>query len=183
VTSCPGAPSFLFSDSFGMDVDFIIEHLGLEPHPEGGYYRETYRCEERIPPHGLPSRYSAEKSFGTAILYLLTSDTVSVLHRLRSDEVFHFYLGDPVLMLLLYPDGHGEEVILGNDLERGQFPQRVVPGYTWQGMMLVEGGSFALMGTTVAPGFDFGDFELGGGKELVREYPRFERIIERLTRR
>jgi len=179
----PSWGTAVFLRVFGMDVDFIIEHLGLEPHPEGGYYRETYRCDERIPPRGLPSRYSTGKSFGTAILYLLTSDTVSVLHRLKSDEVFHFYLGDPVSMLLLYPDGRGEEVVLGNDMEKGQYPQRVVPRHTWQGMMLVDGGSFALMGTTVAPGFDFEDFEIGDGEELARKYPRFEGIIARLTRR
>ena len=105
------------------DAQSIIEHLNLKPLPfEGGYFRETYRSDETVAQTGLPSRYTGEKHFGTAIYYLITPDSVSALHRIKSDEVFHFYLGDPVTMLQLHPDGTGKTVVLGNDLEKGQFP-------------------------------------------------------------
>ena len=165
-----------------MDKNFIIKHLGLTPLPgEGGYYRETYRSGETLSHHVLPERYTADKSFGTAIYYLISADTFSALHRLPSDELFHFYLGDPVHMLRLFPDGSGDTVVLGNDMAKGQLPQCSVPQYTWQGMRLIDGGQFALMGTTVAPSFDFTDLELGDRKQLIVRYPDFKDTIEILT--
>ncbi|MBN1592034.1 MAG: cupin domain-containing protein [Candidatus Coatesbacteria bacterium] len=167
-----------------MDAKRLIEILNLEPHPaEGGYYRETYRSGDAIPQGALPSRYAGRsRSVSTAIYFLLTRDTFSAMHRLRGDEIFHFYMGDPVTMVHLYPDGHGEEVILGNDLERGHKCQVVVPMNVWQGAFLDDGGEFALLGTTVAPGFDFADFELGRREDLVRAYPEYAGLTERLTR-
>ena len=165
-----------------MDVDEIIKFLKLKPHPgEGGYYRETYRSDEKIPAAALPPRYKADKQFGTAIYYLLTPDSFSAFHRIPTDEIFHFYLGDPVTMFHIHPDGHGETVILGNDLKASQIPQCVVLKNVWQGSYLNKGGKFALMGTTVAPAFDFQDFELGKREILIKEYPNFKKIIERLT--
>ena len=165
-----------------MDVDFIIKHLGLEPLPgEGGYYKETYRSDDILTVDALPSRYTVEKRLGTAIYYLVTEGTFSALHHLPSDEIFHFYLGDPVRMLQLYPDGTGKTFVLGNDLAEGHLPQVTVPRYTWQGMRLIRGGRFALMGTTVAPSFDFHDLELGDRKILAAGYPEFKDIIELLT--
>jgi predicted cupin superfamily sugar epimerase len=151
----------------------IITALDLRPLPrEGGYYRETYRSAEP-----LPGRL---RKLSTAIYYLLTKDTFSALHRLPSDELFHFYLGDPVSMLQLRPDGTGKVITLGPDILEGQAPQVVVPAGVWQGSWL-ESGSFALLGTTMAPGFDFTDYEAGDRAELTRTYPEFANLIARLT--
>ena len=166
-----------------MDVEHIIRHLGLEPHTgEGGFFRETYRSADTLGSEALGNRYRAKKSLSTAIYYLLTPETCSVMHRLRSDEIFHFYLGDPVTLLLLYPDGRGETKTLGQDIQAGQLLQVPVPRAVWQGLCLNEGGSFALLGTTVAPGFDSEDFELGERESLSHRYPEFSGLIGRLTR-
>jgi predicted cupin superfamily sugar epimerase len=160
----------------------LIERLNLKPHPEGGFYTETYRADELIHAGSLPSRYGGERAFGTAIYYLLVPGTCSSMHRIQSDEIFHFYMGDPVDMLLLFPGGEGKTVTLGYHLEGGMMPQVVVPRGVWQGAALRDGGQWALMGTTVAPGFEFQDFETGERDTLVNEYPRFERAIRGLTR-
>jgi len=160
----------------------IIERLGLQPHPrEGGYFVETYRATESIPRSGLPARYSTERNYSTAIYYLLTANTFSEMHRLPTDEVFHFYLGDPVTMLRLFPDGSSERIVLGSDVLSGQKPQVVVPQNVWQGTILNEGGEFALLGCTVAPGFDYADYESGEREKLVTEYPDEKEWIERLS--
>jgi predicted cupin superfamily sugar epimerase len=160
----------------------IIKSLGLIPHPaEGGFFRETYRSREAIPRAALPARYPADRSFSTAIYYLLTPQTCSRLHRLSSDEIFHFYLGDPITMLLLHPDGRSEEIALGSDIENGLRLQVVVPKGTWQGSFLQYEGRFALLGTTVAPGFDYADYEAGDLKTLVNRYPERTELITRLT--
>lgn len=164
-----------------MKKEEIIELLGLKPHPEGGYYRETYRADESIPSEALPERYRGMRSLSTAIYYLLTPETFSSIHRLKSDEIFHFYLGDPVLMLLLFPDGTSKRVTLGNDIMKGHLPQLVVPRNTWMGGMLIDRGKFALLGTTVAPGFEFEDFELGNREKLIRKYPHEKELILSLT--
>jgi predicted cupin superfamily sugar epimerase len=150
----------------------IITHLNLRPLPrEGGLYRETYRSDLQGP-NG--------RAAGTAIYYLLTPDTFSALHRLAYDEVFHFYLGDPVEMLQLDPkSGEGRVVTLGSDLLAGQQPQVVVPRGVWQGSRLKPGGSFALLGTTMAPGFDFADYE-AGNERLADVFPAFAERIRRL---
>jgi len=159
----------------------IIELLDLKPLSfEGGYYRETYRSEDIVKVANLPERYKTDKTFGTAIYYLLTPDTCSKLHRLPTDEIFHFYLGDPVTMLLLYPDGRGEEVTLGQDLSKGQRVQLTVPAGVWQGGILCEGGRYALMGATMAPGFDIGDFESADESVLIKKYPDYNDLIKRL---
>ena len=164
-----------------MNAHEIIKLLGLEPHAEGGFYKETCRSDEKIPHHALPARYQVDKHLYTAIYYLLTPDTISALHRIQTDELFHFYLGDPVSMLWLCPDGCAETKILGNDIAAGQLLQCLVPKGVWQGMCLVEGGRFALMGTTMAPGFDFHDFELGNRGDLIKNYPHHAHLIERFT--
>ncbi len=156
--------------------------LNLRPHPaEGGFFAETYRSDERLAGEALPTRYGGARAFGTAIYYLLTPETFSTMHRLASDEVFHFYLGDPVEMLHLFPDGTGRIVTLGPDLEAGMRPQAIVPRGAWQGARLVPGGRFALLGTTVAPGFDFADYEAGPREALLRTYPAFRDCIVALT--
>jgi predicted cupin superfamily sugar epimerase len=169
----------------GFDVasaEKIIRGLGLQRlEPEGGYYARTYLSSEKIPRTALPGRYNSDKPFGSAIYYLLTSDTCSVLHRLRTDEIFHFYLGDPVVMLQLHTDGTARVITIGNDVENGHLPQVLVPRKVWQGSYLREGGKFALMGTTMAPGFDSSDYEAGDRERLIGEYPDQEEMIIKLT--
>lgn len=143
----------------------LISLLHLQPLPlEGGYYRETYRSEH-----------------GTAIYYLLTPETCSALHRLPQDEIFHFYLGDPVTMLQLHPDGSSQVITVGPEIDKGQQVQVVVPAGVWQGSFLREGGQCALMGTTVAPPFEFSQYEAGDRDALLRQYPSQKDLIARLT--
>ena len=164
-------------------VQEIIAALGLKPLPlEGGYYRETHRCAESLSAAVLPPRYGRDKAMMTAIYYLLTPDTFSALHRLPTDELFHFYRGDPVHMLQLWPDGSSRVAVLGGDVLAGQQPQLVVPRGVWQGSSLAPGGTFALMGTTMVPGFDFADFEAADREQLSARYPDRAELIRQLTR-
>jgi len=165
-----------------LNADEIVKLLGLEPLPvEGGWYRETWRSESDVPAQVLGPAYRSTRRLGTAIYYLLTPAACSALHRLSSVEIFHFYLGDPVTMLQLHPDGSSRLIRLGQSLEKGERPQVVVPGGTWQGSFLEEGGNFALLGTTVTPGFEFEDYEPGRRSDLVRTYPDRRDPIVRLT--
>jgi len=148
---------------------------------EGGFYVETYRSQETIGPEALPERFEGRRSIGTAILYLLTADTVSKLHRLKSDEIYHFYLGDEVTMLQLFPDGSSRVITLGCDIAGGQLLQVVVLQGTWMGCLLAAGGEFALMGTTVCPGFKFEDFESADREHLLKLYPSQREFILKLT--
>ncbi len=153
------------------------------PHArEGGFFVETFRARERFAADALGPGWPGPRALATAIYYLLTPDAFSALHRLRSDEVFHFYLGDPVEMLHLMPDGSGRVLLLGTDLAAGMRPQVVVPKGVWQGSRLVAGGRFALLGTTVSPGFDPADFEPGEREGLLEAYPGFHERIAALTR-
>ena len=160
----------------------LIRHLGLAPHPkEGGFFRETYRAGESLPASALPPRYQGPRSASTAIYYLLTPTTFSALHRLQTDEIFHFYLGDPIRMLQLDPDGTGRTIVLGPDVLHGQQLQVLAPRGIWQGSCLEPGGAFALVGCTVAPGFEYIDYEAGDRQTLLRQYPAFADMIRRLT--
>ena len=160
----------------------IIARLGLTPHPEeGGWFRETHRSDETWPGDVLPGRYTSARAFGTAIYYLLTPETYSHLHMLQSDEIFHFYAGGVCEMLQLHPDGTGETLLFGNDLMAGQQPQITVPRGHWQGLRLLPGAPFALMGCTVAPGFEYADYAHGDRAELLSAYPGFANQIIRLT--
>jgi predicted cupin superfamily sugar epimerase len=166
-----------------LTADQIITFFNLKPHPEeGGYFAETYRSSEAIPEKALPSRYKGVRFFGTAIYYLLTPETFSVMHRLRSDEIFHFYLGDPVEMLQLSPDGSGKVITMGFDIPHGSQPQVVVPRGVWQGTRLSKNGRFSLLGATVSPGFEFSDYESGRRDKLVKSYPQFRDFIVALTK-
>lgn len=165
----------------------LKELLHLEPHPrEGGWFRQTWRAEEAIPPAALPARYGraseAGRAAGTAIYYLLEPESFSEMHRLASDEVFHFYLGDPVEMLQLHPDGSGRRIVLGQDVVGGELLQTVVPQGVWQGSRLIDGGEFALLGCTVSPGFEYADYESGAQETLVRGWPAWSEMTARLTR-
>ena len=168
-----------------LTADRIIQLLGLEPLPqEGGQFRQTYRAAEEVPASALPARYGAPRRFATAIYYLLTDDpdSFSALHRLTTDEIYHFYLGAPVEMLLLHPDGSSERIVLGQDLASGQQVQFTVPAGSWQGSRLIRGGRYALLGMTVAPGYEQEDFELGNRENLLRDYPGQAESIRGLTR-
>jgi uncharacterized protein len=165
-----------------MTADKLIKLLGLKPHPEGGYFRETYRSDEMIDKDALPKRYAGDRRYGTAIYYLLTREAFSAIHRIKTDEVYHFYLGDPVELVQLLPDGSGRVMLLGNDLTSGAHVQTVVSRETWQGARLAEGGKYALLGTTVSPGFEFADFETADRTDLIRSYPSFTDSIIALTR-
>ena len=168
-----------------MDIEKLKQIFGLKPLPkEGGFYAESYRSDEKLPGKCLPKRYRdvGDRCFGTAIYFLLTADTFSALHRLMSDEIYHFYFGDPVEALILRENGSGELVTIGTDFDRGMRPQMVVPRGAWQGSRLKAGGKFALLGTTVAPGFEFADCELANRELLAENYPRFAEMIRELTR-
>lgn len=163
----------------------IIEHFGLKPLPvEGGLYIQTYRSSETLEANCLPARFDTSRPYGTAIVYLFTtdSDSFSAVHSLPTDEVFHFYLGDPVELLHLYPDGSSEVIELGQDLLNGQKVQHVVPRGVWQASRLKSGGKWALVGTTMAPGFSHEDYLGGDAQELVQQYPERAEYIQRLTR-
>jgi uncharacterized protein len=158
-----------------LTADELIKFLGLKPHPEGGYYRESYRSPGTIP------GFTPPRAFSTAIYYLLVQGSISKLHRLSADEIFHFYKGDPLTWVLLGPGGTLKKIILGQDLKKNHQPQMVVPAGTWFGGSLNPGGNYALMGTTVAPGFEFKDFEIGKREELLKAFPRAEKEIFELT--
>lgn len=164
-------------------ADELKSLLNLRPHPrEGGWFAETWRSQETIPHPGLLSRYTGPRSAGTAIYYLLEPQNFSEMHRLASDEVFHFYLGDPVEMLQLPPAGSASRIVLGPDLAGGMLVQTVVPQGVWQGSRLVPGGRFALLGCTVSPGFDYADYESGARTGLTRAWPEWQEMIALLTR-
>ena len=137
-----------------LTAEQIISLYNMKPLPyEGGFYVETYRAEEKIPASVLPPRYGGDRSCCTAILYLLTKDTCSLLHKVKSDEIFHFYLGDSVTMLNIFEDGSSKIITLGQNTDKGEQVQAIVPKNCSQGCFLKEGGRFTLMGCTVWPGF------------------------------
>jgi predicted cupin superfamily sugar epimerase len=151
--------------------------LNLQPHPiEGGWYRRTYTAA------GTVDLERGTRKLGTAIYYLLEPGTFSEMHVLDSDEIFHYYLGDPVEMLQLYPDGRSALVTLGPDLAAGQHVQLVVPAGVWQGTRLIGDGKVALLGCTVTPGFDFADYRNASYEELAAKWPREAARIRALTR-
>jgi predicted cupin superfamily sugar epimerase len=164
-------------------LEEIMSMLKLRPLPEeGGFFAETYRSDEQIPQQALPERYGGPRSLATAIYYLLTPESFSALHRLRSDEMYHFYAGDPVELTQLRADGSGRIVLLGPEVWRGMQPQITVPRGVWQGSRLKPGGAFALLGTTVFPGFERADYEHGRRDALLQAYPAFRDTILALTR-
>lgn len=166
-----------------MTADEVRKLLQLEPLPvEGGFFRETYRSRWAVSAEYLPDGIGGSRSIGTAIYYMITPETFSALHRLPGTEVFHFYLGDPVLMLQLLPDGSSRTITLGNDLLAGQQPQVVVRGHIWQGSRLAPGGKWALLGTTMSPGFDYADYENGDREILIAQYPCAAEKIREYTK-
>jgi predicted cupin superfamily sugar epimerase len=166
-----------------MTANEVKKILGLVPHPrEGGFYVRTYESSERVPPQVFADgRYPGARHMGTAIYYLLERGTFSEMHRLKSDEIFHFYAGDAVEMLQLGADGGGAIVRIGNRLAEGERPQVVVPRGVWQGSRLVPGGEWALLGCTVSPGFEFEDCETANREEFCAGWPAFDELLRELT--
>lgn len=162
-------------------VNYWVETLGMQSHPEGGYFAETYRSPEQIAHEALPSRFSGNRSFGTAIYFMLESHHFSALHRIQSDEIWHFYTGCPLNIYVITNDGQLQIIRLGDNPVNGEVFQAVVPAGCWFGAKPCEPNSYSLVGCTVAPGFDFADFELGTREQLQLLFPDLLSIVELLT--
>jgi hypothetical protein len=167
-----------------MTANEVKQLLQLRPlELEGGFFRETYRSRWQVPQEQLPDGVQGARSIGTGIYYMITPETFSTLHRLPGTEIFHFYLGDPAVMLQLHPDGEVQTITLGSDLAAGHQLQVVVRGGVWQGCKLAPGGAWALMGTTMSPGFDYADYETGVRDDLIAQYPDAGEKIRQYTRK
>lgn len=153
------------------DIAALVKRLSLKPHPEGGFFSETYRCE----------RNTGDRSLSTAIYFLVTAGNPSRMHRVASDEIWHFYLGDPLEMLQVWPDGTSEVIYIGSDFDAGERPQVLVPANVWQGVRVKPGGRYALVGATVTPGFDFADFTMGEFETLSALSPTRHELLQALT--
>ena len=151
-----------------MTAQELVNHFELEPHPEGGYFKETYRSEKKF----------GEHHSSTAIYFLLPNGTKSHLHRIQSDEMWHFYLGDPLTIFEILPDGSTLETKLGQDLKKGEKLQYLVKAGHWFGAIPTKNAKYSFVGCTVSPGFEFRDFELGKKDTLLKEYPRAKNVIE-----
>lgn len=161
----------------------LIAALDLAPHPEGGWFKETWRAAESIPADALPARFGGPRAHGTAILFLLAAGQFSALHRIAADELWCFHLGDPLVVHVLHPgDGRRQDIVLGAALEAGQRLQAVVPHGATFGARLADGGRYALVSCVVAPGFDFADFVMPTRAELVATFPQHAELVRALTR-
>ncbi|WP_263410922.1 cupin domain-containing protein [Terriglobus tenax] len=159
-----------------MTAEELVTNLKLERHPEGGWFRQTYAAAAKVAtPHG-------QRAASTAIYFLLSGNEFSALHRIQSDEVWHFYAGDTLVVSVIHPDGRHEDLYLGQSLPAGEMLQGWVPAGCWFGARLKWPGTYALVGCTVAPGFDFADFEMGSREALLRAFPQHTELIQRLTR-
>jgi len=163
-------------------AEFWVEWLKLEPLPEGGWFREIYRAPEQIAAPALPPRYQGSRALGTSIYFLLKGGEFSALHRLKSDEIWHFYLGSSLTIHHLWPDGRYSKLFLGPDARAGQLWQAVIPAGAWFGASLDDEMFYALIGCTLSPGYDARDFELAGREDLLALFPDHRDIILRLTR-
>jgi predicted cupin superfamily sugar epimerase len=159
----------------------IVEILDLEPHPEGGYYKETYRSEGVINKSALGESYSGNRNYSTCIYFLLTSDNFSAFHRIIQDEIWHFYKGTTITLHTISPEGKYQKIYIGDELSRGEVPQYVVPGGYWFAAEIEEKNTYALVGCTVSPGFSFEDFEMIPRQDLITLFPQHTELINRLT--
>lgn len=161
-----------------MNAQQIIKKFNLETHPEGGYFKETYRSELVAVPEGFKS----ERNYSTSIYFLITNEAFSAFHKVNQDEIWHFYIGSCIHLHLIHPNGKYELIKVGNQITDGEVPQFVVPAQTWFAAEVVEEHQFAFVGCTVSPGFDFKDFELANREALTSKFPNHKNIIKRLTR-
>jgi predicted cupin superfamily sugar epimerase len=165
------------------NASYWVEKYAMLSHPEGGYYVETYRSTEHIPHNALPSRFSGDRAFSTGIYFLLESPHFSAFHRIQADEMWHFYAGSALDIYCIFPgDGRLEVIKLGSDADKSEVFQAVVPAGTWFASRPTSNLGYALVGCTVAPGFDFADFEMADRANLAREFPQHTQLIEELTR-
>lgn len=164
------------------EFENIIKALELQPHPEGGYFKEMYRSSGSISKNNLDQSFTGSRNYSTAIYFLLISDTFSAFHRIKQDEIWHFYKGTAIKLHTISENGKYTEVIIGNDIEKNEFPQYVVSANDWFAAEVIDKDSFALVGCTVAPGFDFEDFDLPSREELLEKFPMHSKIISRLSR-
>ncbi|WP_298898818.1 cupin domain-containing protein [uncultured Psychroserpens sp.] len=162
-------------------IQQIIKQLELQPHPEGGYFKETYRSSGEIKNDSLGDNYNGQRNYSTCIYFLLTSDNFSALHRIKQDEIWHFYNGSPIRLHVISESGIHTEHLIGNDLNKGEVPQYIVPGGCWFAAEVIDKNAYSLVGCTVSPGFSFEDFELKSRTELMALFPDKETIITRLT--
>ncbi len=156
---------------------YWIEQLELEKHPEGGYFKETYRAKEEV-----TNRNGDNRSASTGIYFLMTPTAFSAFHKIESDEMWHFYEGAALSVYIIKPTGELEILKIGKDIENGEQLQGVVPAGCWFASKVDIPNAYSLVGCTVAPGFDFNDFKLANRKELTQEYPKHAAIIKELTR-
>lgn len=170
-----------FLESIMRDASYWIDKLELQKHPEGGYFRETYRSGSNIQPCCLGNSFDGSRSISTAIYFLLSGAEFSAFHRIRSDEIWHHYDGTSLTIHIIDATGEYIARCLGNTPDQHAFPQALVTAGSWFGATVNEQNSFALVGCTVAPGFDFKDFEMGKREDLIRRYPNHRGIIEGLT--
>lgn len=160
----------------------LVKKLDLQPHPEGGYFKEVYRSDELIKTEGLPERYSSERCFGTSIYYMLEGEHFSAFHKLQSDETWHFYLGSPIVLHLISSEGNYSKIILGKNITEDEILQYTIPKETWFSAEVKDRNTYSLVGCTVAPGFDFKDFQFGKRDELMKLLPSQSDIISKFTR-
>ena len=156
---------------------YWVAQLQLEKHPEGGYFKETYRSKETV-----SNRNNAKRSASTGIYFLMTSNSFSAFHKIESDEMWHFYDGDALSVYIILSTGELEILKIGKDIENGEQLQGVVPAGCWFASKVDEANGFSLVGCTVAPGFDFNDFILAKREELITDFPNHTAIIKELTR-
>jgi len=160
----------------------LIQQFNLQPHPEGGWFKQTYKSDEEIVVDALPKRFTESRVFSTAIYFLLEQGNYSAFHRIKSDECWHFYMGDPLLIYIINQSGELEIISLGNDFEKGHAFQYVVPANCWFASRPAPRGEYCFVGCTVSPGFEFTDFELAEVNALIRMYPQHKEIISELCR-
>lgn len=160
----------------------IVRKLDLNPHPEGGYFRETYRSGDVLPEDVLDKNIQGSRNTSTGIYYLLESGDFSAFHKINQDEMWHFYLGDAIELSMISEHGKLSTVIIGSDILKGELLQFIVPKNYWFGARILKENSFALLGCTVAPGFDFKDFTLGNRYDLIKQFSEHKNIITALTR-
>ena len=163
-------------------IDQLIERYKLQPHPEGGWYSQTYKSNEQVAASALPERFGGNRAFSTAIYFLLERGNFSAFHRIKSDECWHFYAGDPLQVYIIQQNGELEIISLGNDLENGQVFQYVVPANCWFASRPAPGSEYCFVGCTVSPGFEFEDLELADAGILSNEYRQHAIIIKELCR-
>lgn len=164
------------------NAEYWIHKLEMAKHPEGGWFKEVYRADEEMKKEHLHERYSGARNHSTSIYFLLISNTFSAFHRIKSDELWHFYTGSPVTVYMIDERGNYSEITLGQDVEKGEVFQCVIPKGVWFGAMVNEPDSFSLVGCTVSPGFHFDDFELAIRGDMLKNYPQHKDVIRRLTR-